>query len=87
MSLREDLDILLKAYRKINLQDVDNPAQLVKNHQNTLQALLTTISKHLPEKYIIQSETDKEGRIYEGGYNFAIDEVNKLLTTQKGSEG
>lgn len=58
------------------------PGQTVEGDtaiEQALALLQAEIDKCLPEKYNIQPETDKDGRLYEGGYNTALYEIRQRL--------
>lgn len=89
MSLKEELSQLVKTISS------DDNAQFFPD--GYVEWILSTISKHLPEKKKIL-EVPKplegidqlwlEGRAQGvlSGYNLAIDQINKLLTTNKKGE-
>lgn len=85
MSLKEEMNQLVKTISS------DDNAQFFPD--GYVERILSTISKHLPEKKRKMSyvEVVKDFKLMEiatqnHGFNMAIDEVNKLLTTNKKEE-
>lgn len=85
MSLKEELQDIAEAWKP----DLGDWISGDKFPDDMIEAILTTISKHLPEKKytkIIIPGVGAEATDEEYIYNQAIDEVNKLLTTNNGSD-
>lgn len=85
-TLKEELREILEAYRR-DCQRTEDYAEggIHLSQEQTLEAILSTISKHLPEK----AKQPEHGGFYDhevartGGWNAYHSEVNKLLTTNK----
>lgn len=69
------------------ISEILEPGFGLAEREKAIDELLTTISKHLPEKKIgrVYAETEWEHHGFEN-FDKAIDEVNKLLTTNKKEE-